>query len=287
MSAKIYFTDFFAVTPEVLEGYGAFNISLINDLPLFIDPFLLFDGEKPEYQSLHEQIIRYVKFLRDVSAEKGINKGLLDSWYRFPEVKQNWLGFSRSGNSGSGLGDKFAGTLHRNLYRVFNDFGAETITRGSHLEKLCLMADGVGRDHLSDFTTNLIKQYLLEYTQAFAREHIAPAMRGQFAVDKVVFDYMTRRWKPGRYELPAHDGDFVLLTPKDILTKDEAWINRSDLINNFQEIFHSVPGEQLRAQVNDYCLRRLSEDANEEEYRAAVSATVEQYPEVLDYYITH
>lgn len=91
-AAKIYFTDFFAVTPEVLEGYGAFNISLINDLPLFIDPFLLFDGEKPEYQSLHEQIIRYVKFLRDVSAENGINKGLLDSWYRFPEVKQNWLG---------------------------------------------------------------------------------------------------------------------------------------------------------------------------------------------------
>ena len=285
MSAKIYFTDFFAVTPEVLEGYGAFNISLINDLPLFIDPFLLFDGEKSEYQSLHEQIILYVKFLRDVSAEKGINKGLLDSWYRFPEVKQNWLGFSRSGNSGSGLGDKFAGTLHKNLYRVFNDFGAETVTRGSHLEKLCLMADGVGRDHLSDFTTNLIKQYLLEYTQAFAREHIAPDMRRQFAVDKVVFDYTTRRWKPGRYELPAHDGDFVLLTPKDILTKDEVWINRSDLINNFQEIYQSVPGEQLRAQVNDYFLRRLSEDANEEEYRAAVSATVEQYPEVLDYYI--
>jgi len=35
VSAKIYFTDFFEIPPEVLNGYGALNISLINDLPLF------------------------------------------------------------------------------------------------------------------------------------------------------------------------------------------------------------------------------------------------------------
>ena len=37
----IYFSDFFQVSPDILEKYGAFNVSLINDLPLFIDPFLL------------------------------------------------------------------------------------------------------------------------------------------------------------------------------------------------------------------------------------------------------
>ena len=42
----IYFTDFFHVPPEVLEEQGAFNVSLINDLPLFIDPFFLFNSEK-------------------------------------------------------------------------------------------------------------------------------------------------------------------------------------------------------------------------------------------------
>lgn len=46
---KIYFSDFFNVTPDILDKYGAFNISLINDLPLFIDPFLLFGSKKPEY----------------------------------------------------------------------------------------------------------------------------------------------------------------------------------------------------------------------------------------------
>jgi hypothetical protein len=34
----IYFSDFFGVDPEILGRYGAFNISLASDLPLFIDP---------------------------------------------------------------------------------------------------------------------------------------------------------------------------------------------------------------------------------------------------------
>jgi hypothetical protein len=45
----IYFSDFFGVSRDVLKAYGAFDISLINDLPMFIDPFLLFNSAKPEY----------------------------------------------------------------------------------------------------------------------------------------------------------------------------------------------------------------------------------------------
>ncbi len=35
----MYFSDYFKVRPQVIEKYGAFNISLVADLPLFIDPF--------------------------------------------------------------------------------------------------------------------------------------------------------------------------------------------------------------------------------------------------------
>src|SRR5690606_39073742 len=115
-----------------LEGYGAFNISLVNDLPLFIDPFLLFHSSKPEYQALHEEIITYLRFLRK-AAEPGINSGLLTSWFSFPEVKQTWLGYSGIGNQGRGLGPSFAHALRNNLHTVFTDFGNEKITKGSHL----------------------------------------------------------------------------------------------------------------------------------------------------------
>lgn len=285
MCAKIYFSDFFSVAPDVLEEYGAFNISLINDLPLFIDPFLLFDSQEDKYQVLHEDIIRYVRFLRDVAGNDSISAGLIESWFGFPEVSQNWLGFSKTGNKGSGLGKDFAKSLNKNLRRVFKSFGQETITRGSHLEKLCLLSDGVGRDHLSDFTTNLIKGYLLEYTQQFAREHIAPELCKTFAVKRVSFNYETRRWHDARFELPAHKGDYILLTPKNMLTKDEAWINRADLLDTFTDIYPAIPDEQLRAQIQEYFLKRLSEKPKDQEIREAASATIEQFPEVLDYYV--
>jgi hypothetical protein len=38
---QLYFSDHFGVTREQVERYGAFDISLVADLPLFVDPFLL------------------------------------------------------------------------------------------------------------------------------------------------------------------------------------------------------------------------------------------------------
>ncbi len=287
----IYFSDFFEVSPALLEEYGAFDISLINDLPLFIDPFLLFNSQKPEYQQLHSDIIRYLRFLRDKSLGQALDPGLLKAWYQFGEVKQSWLGFSRAGNSGSGLGPDFARSLHENLGTIFTNFGQERVTRGSHLEKVCLISDGIGRDNISDFTTNLIKGFLLGYTQAFALAYLQPEQRRVFNVDKVRFNYITETWERGRYELPDCAGDFVLLTPKDMLTRDEIWISRKDLIHNFEQVAAAVPDAQLRAQLNNYLLSQLPEELvgsareKEKEKLQAIGKTLRAYPEIIEYYI--
>ena len=91
---KIYFTDFFNITPDVLDKYGAFNLSLINDLPVFIDPFLLFGSKNPEYQELHKNILAYLTFLKSKSEAGITDVSQIKSWYLFPEVKQNWFGYS-------------------------------------------------------------------------------------------------------------------------------------------------------------------------------------------------
>jgi hypothetical protein len=44
--AGVYFSDYFGVHPDVLAKYGALDISVVTDLPLFIDPFLLFNSDK-------------------------------------------------------------------------------------------------------------------------------------------------------------------------------------------------------------------------------------------------
>lgn len=284
-NVKIYFSDFFNVAPEKIEEYGAFNPSLINDLPLFIDPFLLFNSDKVEYQRLHDEIIEYVAFLRDRSEEKGISKGLIKAWFLFPEVKQTWFGYSKIGNGGSGLGPKFAQSLNENLNTVFTNFGSEEITNGSHLEKLCLIRDGVGRDNISDFTTNLIKKFLLEYTQRFSALHINDCHLAQHMVDKVEFNYKTRTWISRTYTLPTFNGDYVLLTPKDILTKDENWINKSDMIGDFRGVVESIPNDQLRAQLNDYLVRMLPQDPDKKDFDNAVVKTILKFPQYIDHFI--
>lgn len=163
---KIHFSDFFKVDHDSVENYGALDISLLSDNPAFVDPFLIFYSKKNEYQNLHKKIIEYILFLKKNS---DLNN-YLESNYKFPEVKQTWLGYSRSGNKGRGLGSKFAKELNKNLSEIFSDLQDVKITKSPHLEKLCLVADRVGADTISDFTLNLIKAYLVEYTQKFCKK---------------------------------------------------------------------------------------------------------------------
>jgi hypothetical protein len=285
---KIYFSDYFDVDVQVLQDYGALNISLVNDLPLFVDPFLLFNSDQEQFQGLHEEMIRYLRFLREMSsAGEAINPGLLKSWFLFPEVKQNWLGYSKVGNRGSGLGREFANVLNNNLYTVFRDFGSEGVTQGSHLEKLCLIKNGVGRDSISDFTTNLIKKFLCEYTERFAAEHINSNRTKCVAVKHICFNYALRVWESKVYRLPFIDGDYVLLTPKEILTKDDTWINKHDLINGLEDIVESLPNDTLRSNVNEYFLRMLPEEPTKKDRDNVSAMVISQFPELIDYYIKY
>ncbi len=288
----IYFSEYFQVDRRTVNRYGAFDISLITDLPLFIDPFLLFNSRKRKYRELHNEIITYLRFLREKAERGGVPPALVNAWYRFPEVKQTWLGFTESGNQGSGLGNKFALALHQNLHRIFSDFGEEQLTTGSHLEKLTLINDGVGRDNISDFTTNLIKGFLCEYTQEFAKRHISKDLRKRVKVRNVRFNYETESWGTSDYDLPWVDGDYVLLTPKDILTKDDTWINKTDLVEDFERLPEAIPNEELRAQINNYFLRQLprrrrDKEPTKQERRTAVVETILRFPVLIDAFIRY
>lgn len=284
-TTSCYFSNIFGISATKLERYGAFNISLLTDLPLFIDPFLLFHSRRRVYRALHNHIIEYLRFLRDKSTSKSVTPGLLRSWYFFSEVGQNWLGFSASGNKGRGLGREFADALNQNLHDIFSNFGEERITKGSHLEKLCLIKEGVGRDTISDFTTNLIKEFLLRYTEQFAKTQLNRGQKRRFRVPRARFNFKTESWEERSYTLPAYQGDYVLLTPKDILTKDDTWINKHDLISDFESIPDAIPDDQLRAQVNNYFRSILPKRPKERDEVRAKARVYLRFPQLIDYYI--
>ena len=287
---KIYFSDFFNISSDKIEDYGAFNVSLINDLPLFIDPFLLFGSKKEEYQKLHNDIIEYLSFLKTKSAEGITDLSQIKSWYLFPEVKQNWFGYSKVGNNGSGLGKNFGQSMSSSMHIVFDDIGKEKITQSSHLEKAGLFEIGVGKDNISDFTTNLIKEFLLSYTEIFAIKNIDSKFLRKINVGKVYFNYNLERWMPKEFVLPYFDNDYVILTPRDILTKDDNWINGNDLKGDFSRIVNSIPNDQLRNEIFNYFRMVLpkppkNKKNTQKEISQAVQYTIRKYPEIIKWYI--
>ncbi len=287
MPANIFFTDYFAVSESDLEAYGSINISLHNDLPLFVDPFLLFSSEKSEYVALHNGIIKYVVFLRDYILTNSIDSERLKRYFFFTERKQNWLGFSVRGNSGTGLGVKFAEELLKNLSNTVKNFGQETVTKTSHIEKLCLIKNGVGRDHISDLVVNLIMEYLCEYTEKFAKKHLDKSKVKKFNIQKVKFDYSRKMWIAKEYVLPFFGTDFVLLTPKDILTLEETWINKNELMENFITIARSIDNKALISQLNDYLLDQMESKGRvlKEDMQQKAVELIDEFPEIIDHYI--
>jgi hypothetical protein len=285
----VYFSDFFGISEDQIEKYGAFNVSLINDLPLFIDPFLLFGSEKEDYQKLHSEILDYLDFLKTKSEQGNISRAQIKSWYLFPEVKQNWFGYSMLGNKGSGLGGQFGEAMSSNMHIIFSDLKKERVTVSSHLEKAGLFQIGVGRDNISDFTCNLIKSYLLNYTEKFAERYLKDNQVKTIMIDKVYFDYHFERWMPKTYKLPYFNCDYILLTPKDILTKDENWINSKDLQGSFESICSSIPNDQLRSEIFTYFRSKLPRQRNKKaphkEIAKAINLTILKFPKILDYYI--
>lgn len=294
--AGVYFSDYFGIAPDVIEAYGALDISVVSDLPLFIDPFLAFNSSTEVHQALHEQIIEYLRYLREKASVDGLTEATVKNLYSFKEVKQNWLGFTVDSNDGKGLGPKFAKALHAALGDILSNFGEETVTSSSHLEKVALIQEGVGRDNISDFTTNLVKHYLLTFTEQFAQAHLNASQVKKVQVPRAVFNYNTATWATRPYTLPwieartGTDGaklaaDYVILSPLDLLTKDDTWINQGDMISRFDTLPAALPDDQTRAQVNSYFSKKLGQEPTPKEVRAARMATIRAFPELVDYYI--
>lgn len=294
------FSEKFEVEKSKIDEYGAIDISLVCDIPLFIDPMLIFNSEKEKYKELHNNIIKYFHFLAK-KAEQKLEIADIKTWYTFNEVCNNWFGYSLDGNKGSALDIEFGKFLYKNIKFVLNTNGIST---GSHAEKIMLLYDGSGRDKISDMTVNLIKGYLCEYTQTFSQNHIAEQYCKYFPVDKSDFNYITESFVTKEYYLPyiineKGEEEFVLLTPVDILRKNEPSINRENFFKNNRKVRDYIENDVLKTQVNNYIAKAVGEYEKEQQKnkkktsegkikiieRVAFGEFVKEHPEIYDYYV--
>lgn len=294
------FSEKFQIEKDTIEKYGAIDISLVCDIPLFIDPMLIFNSNKPVYRDLHKSIIKYFHFLAKKSEQK-LELADIKNWFTFKEVCNNWFGYALEGNKGSALDIEFGKFLYNNIKFVLK---TNDIPSGEHAEKIMLLYEGSGRDKISDMTVNLIKGFLCEYTQTFAKKYLKESDCAIFPVEKAEFNYETESFITKEYYLPfiineKGEDEFILLTPSDILRKNEPSLNRDHFLKNNRKVRDHIENDVLKAQVNNYIAKAVAAYEKEQQRnkkkpregsirkieREAFAEIVKEHPEIYDYYI--
>ena len=72
-----------------------------------------------------------------------------------------------------------------------------------------------------------------------------------------------------------------------MLTKDDTWINKTDLLDDFASIPTAIEDEQLRGHVNNYLRKVLKKNPKKKDERDAARQTLLHFPKLIDYYIKH
>lgn len=275
------FSDYFKISKDVMNEKGIYDISIVSDTPVFIDPFLLYVSNKPEYQNAHEQIMRYLLFLCKKVKTNENDKYLKQKYFYFKEPKQNWFGFSEYGNSGRGLNKDFADKFYINLKKHLSYIEDENF---SHFEELIIFEEGFGKDSISDFTTKLILPFLLDLTEKFAEDYIEETLCNRFLIKKAYFDFEKEEWCDKEYYLPSYNNDFIILTPTDIIVENDDFLSRNDLLRFITYSSVRIPDSRLREHVNEYLSKMLDDRLSKEEKKNLTDELLDEHPEIISFY---
>lgn len=237
-----------------------------TDIPVGIDPFLLYKSRDVHLSTLHRQIVDLFN-----SGFKLIHSGQRQkarSLFNFPEVSEIGFGYSREGKRGSGVG--------RFLSELIIETLAESpvlLKRGiRHVEEMQLISVGIGPDRISDIAANLIKAHLIEYTQKQCETWNVPLHEDVPLTN--VFQADSQEWADGYYKLPRSpfDGNPILFVPRRIV-RTLPWINYEDF---FRAEFRSfLPAKKLLGSRRKQTVTR-SDPADKEKVVSVARVEVER-----------
>ena len=258
------------------------NITTDHDVRLFIEPFAISLKKDVWSQHCHEHITSFFQHIVDLIRTGNEDEALRLFSYT-GEPNQTGLGYSTARGRGRGL----RGEKARRLFEALRRSRAVQSGLMSDLGEADLFIDGISRDGISDLAANILRGPLINYTQSQCRAWGIPLQR-DVAADHI-WDPIQRRWLPKIADLPVHDGDYILLTPK--------YSVRRNLLLNSQEYYsHHVVNFLRDQEINAGSgLVRLLRDGTPKVTKDAVKAKYpfskdflaqfsEQHPDVLRRY---
>ncbi len=182
------------------------NIWVYKDMPLFIDPLPLSQRNDGLSRECHLALKAYFQHLVDC-IRAGNDQMASDLLRHLREPNETRLGFSRNKPQGAGIGDMQA-------KQIFNALKGSTAVKTGFITSLAeceLMIDGISIDKISDLTTNVIRGYLIKYTQDQCELHNIPIRDVPLPP---CFNPSSMQWEYSYRRLPVVDNKPLLFVPK-------------------------------------------------------------------------
>lgn len=199
---------------------------LTRDIPLAIDPFLLWKSRDPAYRALHARMIGYFDQVRELVVAGHEAAAQLAMAPCGREAEALGLGTTARSKKGRGLSDRQRAEI-RQLFIDVPQLGLGGLT---HLEIIGLVVPGIAEDLLSDTAASLLRSFLLEYSSEQALKWGIPTE--DFRIDDVL-DLTDYAWRPETAQLPFHPETDrpLLLVPLNTL-RHLPWINYTNYSNS-------------------------------------------------------
>jgi hypothetical protein len=191
---------------------------LDEDIPLFVDPFLLWKSPSIQEQSLHTAVIASFNAIGQRSSTD--YDAVVDLLIRLSECEEVGLGVGKS-REGRRIGKGVA----REIIRLFRDVPDIERNGIGHIELLQMFVEQISKDRISDFTCGFLKSYLIDYTIVQAERIGIPCE----PVALEVYRYDRCRIETENVAIPRNpvDGKPMLLVPKRWL-RAVPWISFDD-----------------------------------------------------------
>ncbi len=195
-----------------------FAIPFLNeDIPLFVDPFLIWKSPSLADKGIHQMILAAFNNLgtlvRDGKFDEAVNQLITAS-----ECDEVGLGNSAT-RHGKRIGEKCA----KDVLSLFQGIPYYMENGFRHFEEIQLFVDDIGKDRVSDIACNFMKSFLIDYTHQECTE-LGIAMR--IGIVGSVFNHSERKFENVQAELPVHPE-----TEKPLLLVPKRWLRHVPWIN--------------------------------------------------------
>lgn len=141
---------------------------LDEDIPLYVDPFLMWKSPSQMDNGLHDSIIQNFNQLGHLVSH-GKEKEATELLIGLSECEAVGLGTSKT-RKGNRIGEKVA----NDILRLFCDIPQLKTNGFTHIEEVQLLVGQIAKDRISDITCNLISSFLIDYTIQRCEEHKIP-----------------------------------------------------------------------------------------------------------------